>query len=778
MLSPVKFQIGLLAAVMSVPFAANLARADSTRAYADPNTCAACHSEIAGRYSQTGMARTFGTVRGGDDHLARTTYTHAPSAETISVFRTGSGFQMERHQTGFNGSITNSLAVKIDYWFGSGDHARSYFSRTGRDELIELPLTWYSEKNGYWAMSPGYDSPSHAGFSRKATYRCMFCHNAYPSVKLALKPGADRMENATKFPADLPQGIDCQRCHGPGLDHVQAALAGRSAIDLKKLIITPATLPLDRRDEVCLQCHLEPTSLALPAALPVYGRGVFSYDAGEPLDRYMRYFDHATGTGHDDKFEFAGAPYRLRKSKCFIASQGALTCITCHDPHEPDRSRIVARSNTACVECHSENTSARDRNHVSNANCVSCHMQSRRPSDAIHVTITDHDIQRNPERASDPAVEMNSGNQPSYRGDVVSYYPRVDDLYTAIAQVRDQANLQAGIIRLEKIVSAAKPPNPEAWTELGDAYRHAGQSAAAIHDYREAASRDSGYWPAWHGLGLAMAATGDLQGALDPLHRAVQESGGDELTFRSLASILTKMGRQPDAIAALRAGLATNPDSAELHNDLGAALLRAGDGAAAETSLREAVRLRPESSAMRLNLANLLMRSDRFDEATFEFQAAIGADPSSAQALSGYGTALASRRLFSEARDQLRAALRINPAIANVHNNLGAVLKELGDEEGAAAEYRDAIKIDPAFATARYNLAVILEIQKRSPEAIRQLQDAVRANPGYDAAHLKLGEFLIEAGKPDEALPHLRRASQSADRNIAGEARAAMKNAK
>jgi tetratricopeptide (TPR) repeat protein len=773
MFRPVPSRIWFVAASIGlfVAAAGAAAGADSPRGYADPNTCAACHSEIADRYAQTGMARTFGALRGaGDGHLANVTFTHAPSAETIAVSRTGAGFQMERHQTGFTGGIVNSLAAKLDYWIGSGDHARSYLSRTPGGELIELPLTWYSEKNGYWAMSPGYDSPSHAGFSRKVTYRCMFCHNAYPVVP----PGADRMDNATKFPADLAQGIDCQRCHGPGLHHVQAALAGRPASELKKLIVNPATLPLERRDEVCLQCHLEPTSLTLPAALPVYGRGVFSYDAGEPLDRYMRYFDHAPGTGHGGKFEFAGAPYRLRKSKCFTASQSSLTCITCHDPHQPDRVQVVARSNAACVNCHRAIADTNDRDHTPAANCVACHMQPRRPSDAIRVTITDHDIQRRPSPVADPVVEMNSANQPPYRGEVAAYYPPVDDLYTAIAQVKNQANLQQGIARLEKAIAAAQPANAEIWTDLADAYRHASQSSTAIPNYRKAISLDPTYWPAWHGLGLAMAATGDLHGSLGALDRAVSESGGDEAAFRSRALILTQMGRQPEAVATLRDGLAVHPDSAALRNDLGAALLRAGNGTAAEAALREAVRLRPESSAIRLNLANLLMRSDRFEEAAFEFQAAIRTDPSSAQAHSGYGTALASKRRFSAARGELRAALALNPELPNVHNNLGAVLKELGDNEGAAAEYRAAIEIDPAYATARYNLAVILELQNRMPEAIEQLRSAIRVQPGYGAAQLKLGELLLKAGKPAEALPHLREAARSSQSNIAGEARAAL----
>jgi predicted Zn-dependent protease len=60
------------------------------------------------------------------------------------------------------------------------------------------------------------------------------------------------------------------------------------------------------------------------------------------------------------------------------------------------------------------------------------------------------------------------------------------------------------------------------------------------------------------------------------------------------------------------------------------------------------------------------------------------------------------------------------------------------------------------------------------PEAIEQLRSAIRVQPGYGAAQLKLGELLLKAGKPAEALPHLREAARSSQSNIAGEARAAL----
>jgi hypothetical protein len=124
--------------------------------------------------------------------------------------RDGQWFQ-RRHQIGFEGKVTNAVETSIDYVIGSGNHARSYLHRTGGGRLIEMPVSWYTEKGGYWAMSPGYERPDQQDFRRPIAFSCLFCHNAYP----ASTAGEEGV-----FPAELPEGIDCQRCHGPGLSHV------------------------------------------------------------------------------------------------------------------------------------------------------------------------------------------------------------------------------------------------------------------------------------------------------------------------------------------------------------------------------------------------------------------------------------------------------------------------------------------------------------------------------------------------------------------------------
>ena len=61
-------------------------------------------------------------------------------------------------QIGYNGKEENAQDWKIDYVMGSGNHVRTYLHRTIRNTLVELPLAWYAEKGGTWAMNPGFDT--------------------------------------------------------------------------------------------------------------------------------------------------------------------------------------------------------------------------------------------------------------------------------------------------------------------------------------------------------------------------------------------------------------------------------------------------------------------------------------------------------------------------------------------------------------------------------------------------------------------------------------------
>ena len=246
----------------------------------------------------------------------------------------------------------------------------TYLHLTSRGMLQVLPLSWYAEKGGYWDMSPGYDQPDFPGSVRPVHYECMFCHNAYPKIPDALEHTANA---EMTFLNPLPEGIDCQRCHGPGQRHVALASAGHNGTkpgaNSGRHRQPEAPGAPDRELEVCMQCHLETTSLDLPHAIRRFDRAPFSYVPGQPLGDFSVEFDRPGGmktSGLQDRFEIAQGAYRLRRSQCFIQSAGKLRCTTCHDPHNIPRGQAAATHyNAVCEQCHAANArSGRPPGHI------------------------------------------------------------------------------------------------------------------------------------------------------------------------------------------------------------------------------------------------------------------------------------------------------------------------------------------------------------------------------------------------------------------------------
>ena len=708
--------------------------------YADPKLCAACHPAIAATYRQNGMGRSFSVPRPDiliEDFARNNSYYHPASDTHYQMLRRGDRIFQRRYQLGRDGQETNVDEKEVDYIVGSGNHMRTYVHRNTDGTLLQLPLAWYAEKGGYWAMNPGFDSPEYPYALRRIGYDCMFCHNAYPRAPA----GHDRLGDMPVYSGQLPQGIDCQRCHGPGQKHVQfASTPGAKPEAIRGAIVNPARLNPDLRMDVCSQCHLKTTEFRLPHAIKRYDRPDFSYRPGEPLAEFALTFDAAPGPARIDRFETASAVTRLRESQCFRRSQGALTCTTCHNPHDVRHGSAAATVyNKVCTGCHAKMLAralAAGR-HTASGACIDCHMPKRRTEDIVHMTVTDHLIPRSPSPADLLAVrtEHHEDAQTMYHGEVVLYEggsrPKnpADALYLAIAQVRDNANLERGIVQLEQAIAVLKPSRPEPYFELANAYRDAGQGAKAVEQYREALGRDPRYIPAILELSSVFKMAGHPAEAMAAARQATEIAPTDARGWDALGQAQLDGGQFAASIAALKQALALDPESPAAHNGIGVALAESGEMEKSMAEFREAIRIRPNYGEPHGNLAILLSSKRDYGAAEYEFEHAIRLQPADFGTRFNYAAMLNQMHRFDDAQTQIESAIRANPNIAEAHDLLGSLLERNGAKDAAFTEY----------------------------------QEAVRLKPDLDHAQLDLGAILLDRGQKAEAKQHLTVAAKSSD---------------
>ncbi len=532
--------------------------------YVSSASCQPCHAGIYATYMKTGMGRSFapiGSVMVVEDWTAQ--FKHALSGREYSVHQREGRYFMRR-------TVPDPMEKEIHYVMGSGNHARTYLTRKKNGKLAELPLSWYAEEGGHWGMSPGYDRADHSDFRREVTDSCLFCHNAYPS---AANGG-------------LGHGIDCQRCHGPGEDHVRR----------RGPILNPARLEPDRQAEVCLQCHLESASRTVPDSIRRFGRGPFSYRPGEPLGEFTLYFD-AERQEARSPITVNHSAYGLRQSACFLRSGGKLHCTNCHDPHDARRGAEAAQQYAAvCRSCHPIVHPKRT------GECTACHMPKLRADDAVHVVITDHRIQRTPPTGSTGPKREQHGR---YSGPVRLYYPpklsgsRVDSAYLALAKLTDRAALPAAARRLETAIAEARPEVPEFYVQLARGFRTLAMWEKAVHYYREALRRRPNDVGALTELAEILLGKGDLRGAIQLLELGQAGTSTDPTLMNSLAVAYGHAGRFRDAETLLRGALEADEEMPLTWLNLGVCLQAQNRVSEAAAAYRKALRLQPDFTRAR-----------------------------------------------------------------------------------------------------------------------------------------------------------------------------------
>jgi hypothetical protein len=327
--------------------------------------CAGCHPGEAALHDRSGHARTLrrAVKRTISRRLDGTTVPDPEQPETHWSFHLLDGrFRIERR-----GHDQTSHWV-VDYAFGSGRHATTFVTLTDPTvpKLLEHRLTYYTARQaldvtpGQGAHIRSADIKRHGREpSPQEARKCFRCHSTELSAH-----GDERIDESTMIAS-----VSCERCHGPGRAHVEAARGDAPNPELA-LPLGPGRDSAEAQLKLCGACHRHP-SRAHPG------------DITEDDPRLARF-----------------QPVGLMQSKCYLKSGGALSCVTCHDPHaraSADRQSYEA----ACLHCHvpgspaagsgrpDEATSSGRSCPVSPAErCVECHMP--RVDSGQHVLFTDH----------------------------------------------------------------------------------------------------------------------------------------------------------------------------------------------------------------------------------------------------------------------------------------------------------------------------------------------------------------------------------------------------
>ena len=729
---------------------------DADPGYLDPQTCRPCHAEIFQNYQQVAMGRSFykpSTENVVEDYKTDNHLFHEPSNRHYRMVQRNGKFYQRRYQLDDQGREKNVFELEVTHIMGSGNHARTYLNLAENGVLRQLPVSWYSQGKG-WGMSPGYDHARHDDFRRRVGHSCMFCHNGYPR----LPEPSDRYGRQSRFPRDLPSGIDCQRCHGPGSRHVDLLSRGEAAIEaVRAAIVNPARLSPERQMDVCMQCHVQSTLGNLGDRVRRAGRSVYSFRPGESLDDYIVHFDLV---GPDpgkpaDRFEIDSTAYRLLQSACYQESRGAMTCTTCHDPHRTPRGpEAIRHFRQRCMSCH-PSLSGQSHPQPAQSDCVPCHMPRRRTEDAVHVVMTDHWIQRRPPER-DLLAPLEEDHTP-HQGAVVLNDPEAlpapdREIYWGLAQIQSPSHLGQGLSKLEARLSPETSSHPEFFAEWGKALQEAGERAAAEVRLRQALQLDSGMVTARTRLADLLREQEKWSQAVRHYRLALAADPAYGEAEIGLGLIAKGQGQIESAMVHFRRAVQHNPFLAEGFANLGTAYYQQGEWARAVQELEKALSIEPANAQVHLNMGTALSRLGRQPQALEAFAEAVRLEPDLSKAHYSLGLARARAGRPGQAIESFRRAIRLDPADADYHFNLGVAHNELGQLEEALSAFRETVRLRPEDAEGRSSLGLAYAQLGRLPEALEAFQKTASIRPDDPEVRFFLGMAHLSLGNREAAL--------------------------
>jgi len=249
----------------------------------------------------------------------------------------------------------SSVSQPVRFAFGQGLVGHTYIYQT-EGSLYESHVSYYSDIKGL-DVTTGHLQSQFAGLSQalgrllepQEAQKCFGCHTTASTTSNHFDP------------SQAMEGVTCEGCHGPGARHVRSMMAGQIARG-KASIFNPASLDAGSSVDFCGACHRTSGDV-----LQLNVRGVVTV-----------------------RFQ----PFRLEESRCWKSASERLTCVTCHNPHEP-LVQDATDYDHVCLRCHSGGQPPVNDGQVvckiSRTNCTGCHMP-RVEIPGMHHAFADHRI--------------------------------------------------------------------------------------------------------------------------------------------------------------------------------------------------------------------------------------------------------------------------------------------------------------------------------------------------------------------------------------------------